>query len=181
MALKLKTVEVTANVFANKADVVRYLKANGCQVSKTKVYDDIKKGILPSHEGVILEADVKAYAIGLKKTGDLDSNLDELAREEGRKKNIKLDLEIERRRFDLEKDRKLYILKSEYETDLSVRAGILQAGFKHLLQTGFRECVQIVSGDTQKTQQGIEYLSAAFDDLLDEYARMDAMEVVADV
>ena len=63
------------------------------------------------------------------------------------------------------------------EWEQAVKAAVFKAALYHLFDTRFRDCVVMVGGDPKKTNIGIEYLKAEVDDLLDEYSRLDEIEV----
>ena len=168
--------------FDSLAAVLRSLKEQGYKVQKSKLYQDRKAGLIkvrPDHS--VVESEVLAYIqrAGLQKKWDHSGEMDETFSDKTRKEVTRLELQIERERFDLDKKRGKYLLKTDVETALAIRVGVFEAGLKHLFQTRFRECIQLAGGNPKKTQMAIEYWNNGIDELLDELARMEEIEVVA--
>jgi hypothetical protein len=163
--------------FPNRYSVFKYLKDNGYEVGKQKIYDDADKGILKVLEdGMITHSEVERYAAYLPKKGRKTAEI-----EEGTERKLKAEIaQIEERTktivFDRETKAGKYVLISKVETEQAVKAAALKAGLIHLFQTRFKECLVMCGGNPRKTQLGINFWAAELDDLFDEFSRIDEIQ-----
>ena len=126
--------------FVNVAAVLQHLQISGWKVTKTSLYRHQKEGkILPQSDGTYNQKDVDKYArTFLKQTATgkrLQENTDELQRQKLEQELKNLRLKNERDQFNYDKDRGLYIPRERVEIELATRAGILDAGLKHWIQS----------------------------------------------
>ena len=176
--------------FKNRAAVLKYLKDQGYKIGRQKLYNDAKAGLLRLRpDGSVPESAVQAYindprsrlvrpeAVAHPDQADILSDL-AVQLKEAELARVRAVTEHQELKNEIAKGK--YILASDVETEMSVKAGALEAGIKHLLNTRFRECIQVVGGDPARTRAGIEFLMAGMDELLNDFARLDVIDVIVE-
>jgi hypothetical protein len=171
--------------FDTIADVLDYLVDSGWKVTKTSLYRHQKEGkIQPCPNGTYLQKDVDKYAkafLRQKSTGRrISERRDELQRR-------KLELEIET--IEIDKKRKLLaynkdqgqlVPREQMEIELAMRAGVLDAGLKHWVQSNAAAWIRAVSGDMKKVGEFINLMSRDLDEHINRYAASSEFQVVID-
>jgi len=182
-ALRRKVESVTAPDIAPHANLlalVRHLADQGYKVKKSKVYKDAKEGRLRvAADGTISDEHARIYAATLVKVADRAGDIEAGTLKKQSKEIERLTLQNEKLRFDLEQDRKVYVRRTDMETDLALRCAVLEAGLKHTIQSRMQELVRVVDGKTDRCQAAVDLLFGAVDGLLNDYARAEAVEVEA--
>jgi len=177
------TGEENSDRFETVADVLEYLDGSGWKLKKTSLYRHQKEGkILPAADGSYRQRDVDKYAkawLKQKSTGKrINEKTDELQR---RKLEIELkNLEIDhnRKSFAYEKEQGKFIPREQLEIELATRAGILDAGLKHWVQSRAAEWIRTVDGDMKKTGDLINLMNRDLDEHINGYARPIEYQVV---
>jgi len=167
--------------FATRTEALKYLQGQGYKIKKSKLYNDAKAGLLAVQaDGTVLKADVSDYILrgDLKRTSDEFGNMSKTQAEKLVNENEKLKIQIEKLRFDFEKDKKLHILRSDAETATAVKIGALESGLKHLAMIKAVDWIVAVGGDPKKVRVWQELFYADVDDLLHEFGNMDEIEVL---
>jgi hypothetical protein len=169
----------------NVAEVLDYLAAAGWKVTKTSLYRHQKEGkLLPRPDGAYSLRDVERYArtwlkqlsTGKRKT----EKMDELQR---RKLESELEnLELARKRNELAYGKELdrYIHREQMEIELATRAGILDAGLKHWVQSRAAEWIRTAGGDTKKVGELINLMTRDLDEHINSYAAAIEYQVIID-
>ena len=186
-ALKQKVAELnekyfkTEPFFDNIQAACNHLQNEGYKIKKSKMYVDRDKGLLRvRQDGTILESALMAYAAGLKRIRTNTGELEEATARKAALEARRIELDIEKREFDLEKERGLYIKREVHEAEISMRAGVLSAMLKNLHHTRFYEVIEMAGGDPKKTRMATDYWLDNIESCLDEYAKMDEIEVYID-
>ena len=170
--------------FDSRKAVLDYLNDNGYSVSQGKLYGDCKKGLLKLRaDKSVLKSSVEAYidnpASGLVRHADVGQ-----AEEDKILSGAKLKYEVsilktkdEKQKFDMEKDRGLYVPKSDIDLMLCGRAAMLETGLRHHYHTTVAEWIVMVGGDTGKTSELLAALLAGLDEQMDRFAKSDEIEI----
>ena len=172
--------------FANRKEVLEHLNRNGYTIGQTKLYDDAKKGLLKiENDRTVLESSVKTYIrkAQLEKPSDIkiDSKSENLILEKQSAELKKLTAQYEDLIFKTEILKGKYVPWEKVETEQAIKAGAFRAGLQHLYQTHFRDCIKLVGGDVKKNQEAINFWIEKTLDLLDEFARLDSIEVKVEI
>ena len=128
---------VKKQTFKSVAAVIRFFKIKGYEVEKSKVYQDKRKGLLRSDEnGTISEDEALAYVVRseLGKVGDAVAEIDQYAGVRSKKEIEKLEVQTEKLRFELDKERGKYILKEDIRLQVAMKLGALEAGIKNTVR-----------------------------------------------
>ena len=170
--------------FASIADVLDYLKQDW-KVTKTSLYRHQREGkFLPQTDGTFLQKDIDKYSktwLKQKSTGKrVSEKMDELQRKKMERELQNLDLEYERKKFGHEKDLGKYIPKEQMEIELAARAGILDAGLKHWIQSRSADWIRTVDGDTKKVGELINLMNRDLDEHINSYAALTEYQVIID-
>lgn len=155
--------------FKSGYEVAEFLHKEGYKIGKSKVYKDIKEGLLRRRNGKYYKSDVLKYAQFLPR---LDSGSDD---ELGRRK-LELDIElmeIRKRRelFEEELKRGEYIRKEEHEHAIASRAAMFKNDLFALASNIAPKIVEIVDGDDKKIPLALKLLQNEFRLLLERYVR----------
>ena len=174
-----ETVDNQERYFKNVLQLTEYLISCGFKVSKTKSNRDKKNGILRvQKDGTITPSDAKAYALTLKKVGYSPVNLERIYEKKSEKEYEKIELEVEKLKFMLDKERGKFLLREDFEMEVSGRAAVLDTGIKNLVYTKTAEWVRAVGGKDEKTNLLIEMAIQEFDQLMHDYSSMDRFTVI---
>ncbi len=169
----------------NIAAILDYLKAAGWKVTRTSLYRHRSEGkILPEKCGQFSQKDVDKYAknwLKQQSTGKrVSTKTDELQREKLELELKNLQLDSERKKFQHEKEQGKYIPKEQMEIELAARAGILDAGLKHWIQSRAADWIRTVNGDTKKVGDMINMMNKDMDEHINSYASTKEYMVIID-
>jgi hypothetical protein len=169
----------------NIAAVLDYLRAGDWRVTKTSLYRHQKEGkIAPRRDGLYTLRDVDKYARTWLKQKSTGKKIQEKTEEQQRKKLDlelrNLELENKRKTFAYDKDLERYIPKEFMEIELAGRAGVLDAGLKHWVQSRAAEWIRTVGGDTKKVGDLIVLMNRDLDEHINSYASSLSYQVVID-
>ena len=167
----------------NRADVLRYLLADGWEVKKQTFYNHCKTGKLTKNRsGVFTRQGVKKYAstwLIRTDTGETVSASEEaLAVVKTRAEIKRINTAQKRDQFKLETDQKKYVLRSDMEAELVARAIVLDNGFVHLIQSATPDIVALVKGDQKLVSDLVTFLMEKKDELLNQYANTKTFKVI---
>lgn len=166
-------------VFENVYLLVEHLEREGFKISKSKAYRDKRAGILRvQKDGTVLPSDARAYALTLRKVGVSPINLEAINQEKAKKEIEKLEIQVEKIRFDLERERGKYLLKEDFMMEMSARATVLDLGLRHMVHTRCSEWARMIGGKEEKVGLMIDSINNDIDDLLNSFAAMDRFQVV---
>jgi hypothetical protein len=169
----------------NIANVLLYLKAEGWKATKTSLYRHQSEGkFLPQDDGRYLQKDIDKYAKSWLKeqaTGKrVNKKKDDVWTQNKELENRKLLADTIRAEFALAKEQGKYIPKEQMEIELAGRAGILDAGLKHMIQSRAADWIRAVSGDMKKIGELINMMNADWDEHLNSYASVREYEIIID-
>jgi hypothetical protein len=169
----------------NLAAALDYLKASDWSVTRTSLYRHHKEGKLaPRSDGQYALRDIEKYArtwLKQKSTGKrISEKLEELQRRKLELELSNLDLENKRKTLAYGKDLDKYVPKELMEIELATRAGILDAGLKHWVQSRAAEWIRAGGGDTKKVGDVINLMSRDLEEHINSYARLSEYQVIID-
>ena len=173
----------------NIADVARWLKEKGyCAsgrdepVRKSKVYQDRRAGLLSFEDKkAITMTEVMAYVARaqlMQSSVNRASELEDLNIQKLRHETRKAKEDADYKEFNNARERGLYLKKEDVELQVAIRIAALEAGLKHAVRTSSSDWIAAVDGDRKKTQVLCDQVYPALDDLLDQFGRMDEINVV---
>ncbi|UIJ38503.1 hypothetical protein LWC08_02750 [Desulfobaculum bizertense] len=162
-------------------DVLAFLSEEGRKVKKSKLYADIKSGLLRKQpDGTFSESEVLAYAESLpvmavpKKDSE---QLKELAARRQLATIHKLEEETSRIQFRAEVERGKYIPRENLELELASRGVVLGSGIRQAVEMNVLDLIHLVGGDPRKSQEFLERFEAMLDEALNEYSSVLEFEV----
>jgi len=171
--------------FANVDEVLEYLEKAGYVAKKSTVYLHRKQGkFLPKDDGQFRQKDVDRYAKSFLKeasTGQKIKTLeDQLQRKKLEQELKNLELEHSRRLFQHDRELGKYIEREKMEIELAARAGILEAGLKHWIQSRVADWIRMADGDLKKAGELINTMIRDLDEHINSYAQAKEFELVID-
>lgn len=178
--------ETQETTFETIAGVLEYLQTSGWKIAPSSLYRDRGKGkIVPREDGKFLQKDVDKYArtfLKRKSTGKkANDQLDELQRKKLEIELKNLELDQARKKFQHEKDLDKHIPREQLDIELAARAGILDAGLKHWVQSRAAEWIRTVAGDPKKVGELINLMNKDLDEHINNYASTKEFQVIIDL
>jgi len=165
--------------FQNRPELLIYLQDQGYKIKKSKFYQDVNKGILRiSADGKISEPDLKLYTSTLNRRDASDQKGIALLEKKTRKEIERLEAQVEKLKFELDRDQEKYVLKSDVETETAIKIAAFEAGLRHFAQTCAVNWINLVNGDPQLAQLLINGFNIGLDELLDEFASLDEIKII---
>lgn len=169
--------------FDNLADALAYLKDEGWRAAQTSIYRHQKEGkVRPRPDGSYWKSDIDKYArtfLRQAATGQrVSERIEDLQRKKLEKELQNLKIEIERKQFALGRDQGKYIPKDQMDIELAGRAGILEAGLKHWIQSHAADWIRLTGGDTKKVGELIHSMIYGLDEHLNEFAGVREYRIV---
>ena len=168
-------------VFVGIPAAVKYLQEVGYKVKKSKIYNDVKSGLLRAEADgrSYRSGEVLAYAVraGLKQKEDGHRALDEKAVEKSALEVDLLRIKKQRKEIALEKERGESIRKSDVIIEFATRLALLEAGVKHTVRTFAVDWIYAVGGDPKKADMLVELVFAEIDSLLTEVANLEEIGI----
>ena len=171
---------IEKQTFKSVAAVIRFLKGKGYRIEKSKVYQDKRKGLLRCGEnGTISEDDALAYAVRseLGKVSDAVAEIDQYAGVRSKKEIEKLEVQTEKLRFELDKERGKYILKEDVRLQVAIKLAALEAGIKNVVRVNAADWIHKTGGDAKKESMFCNLVYAEVDLLLGEFGNMEEIKV----
>ncbi|HNQ00719.1 MAG TPA: hypothetical protein PKN59_00380 [Syntrophales bacterium] len=177
------TQESPERCFDNVDEVIEYLAACGWVARKSTVYRHRKEGkFFPKENGQFRQKDVDRYArtwLKRQSTGrKVKDRLDELQEkklleeyEEQKEKTRKI-----KRQNDVEEGK--LIDRADVEKWLAGRAGILEAGLKHWIQSRAADWVRMTGGDLKGVGELINAMIRDLDEHINGYAAAKEFDLV---
>lgn len=171
--------------FKDIAAVLEYLGTSGWKVTQTSLYRHQKEGkFLPQPDGTYLQKDIDKYAktfLKQKSTGKkVNEKTDELQRRKLEEELRILDLDRRRKELALEKDLERFVPREQVQLEMAARAGVLEAGLKHWVQSRVGEWIRAVDGDQRKIAHLINMMNRDLDEHINSYAAAVDFQVVID-
>lgn len=167
-----KNVKVSGEkTFTSLAKAAEYLKSKGFKVGITKLYAD-KTLINRQPNRTFLQSDIDNYARQfLNKINSKDDLI-----EQSLSDKLRYDIEIARQnaiklKFRNEIEEGMYVLQSDTEQMLAVRASFLKQGLENFIHSVAPRLIETINGDTNKTPELIEIWLDELAILLHQYSR----------
>jgi hypothetical protein len=172
-------------LFETIAAVLEYLETSGWKVTKTSLYRHQGEGkLLPKENGSFRKKDVDKYAKTFLKeqsTGKKVKTLEDALQRKKLEADLRnLDLEHERKKLQHDRELGKYILREKMEIELAARAGILEAGLKHWIQSGAAGWLRLGEGNVKKAGELISAMIRDLDEHINGYAQAREYELVID-
>lgn len=169
--------------FATVDEVLEYLDAGGWVAKSATVYRHRKQGkFLPADNGQFRQKDVDRYArtwLKRQSTGRKVKDLeDELQRKKLEQELKNLEIEFKRKEHQLGREQGRYIEREKMEVELAARAGILEAGLKHWIQSRVADWIRMAGGDLKKAGEMINAMIRDLDEHINSYAQAKEFELV---
>ena len=171
--------------FENIAAVLDYLQEKGWKATKTSLYRHQSEGkFLPQSNGTYPQKAVDKYAntfLKQQSTGKrVQTKIDEAYIRKADLEEKTLELELKRKQFSFDKEQLKFVPKEQMEIELAARAGILDAGLKHMIQSRVADWTRTVNGDIKKAGDLINIMTRDLDEHINSYATSREYEVVID-
>jgi len=167
--------------FKNIPAVHRYLSEKGFKGTEQTLRNYKAKGLLRCEEnGGFSKVAVDQFAfMHLEKVGgDQVEDLTGLTKREKGLQITKLELEVDKRRKEIEAFEQGHIPRKDFERELAQRALLFKSGLRHMVYTAANEAVQVVGGDSAKVGVLISFLNDEIEKHLAQYANTKTFHVV---
>ena len=167
--------------FSNRRSVLLHLQKAGYQISRSKLYEDFKKGLIRKQvDKTVLESEVRAYIIAgnLKRVDGSLEDLSDLQTQKSKEELKKLKEQVAKLQFEREKDQGKYIPRNEFESELAARAVVFDSGFRHAFNVKAREWIALVGGKPEKSADFLQALNEMLDEQLTSYATTRTFHVL---
>ena len=161
--------------FPHRNAAIAWLEDQGYKIKKSKFYYDCSAGkCVIEGDGTVRESALVAYAAeNLQRIQDEDGNLTPLTEEKTRLEIEKLKAQNERAQFEMEKERKKYIPRRDFNLEMSSRVGVLDQGVQNFFRTRTADWVSAVGGDAKKVSMVLDMMLPEWNELLAEYASLE--------
>jgi Fe-S-cluster formation regulator IscX/YfhJ len=167
--------------FKKSGEVLRYLfEEKGKQIGRTKLYEDIKSGLLRKGGGKFRRIDVDKYAASLPLASTPDGRVVEA--EERQRRGEEAEIRVKEARASRE-ERKNAILEGQYvpradvDQELAARAATLNQGLKSKMEAVALDLVNKVGGKPKRARTLVQELEKIIDAACAEYAQLMEFEV----
>lgn len=162
-------------------DVLTMAAERGCKLKKTKLFSDIKEGLLPRQkDGTFLAADIERYFGTLKRIGAAPDVVDEAWKRQ-QEKDVqeirRIKAIADREEFSLAVKQGKYIARETVWLELAGRAAVLQSGLKTALEAHCLEVIDSCGGDVKRAAEVTRRMHEILEIYFDEYARPLEFEV----
>lgn len=175
--------------FKNRIEVADYLQQQGYKVKKSKVYNDVKAGILRVNtDGTVTMSQVDKYInhpkSGLMRLKQDDGGglmpspeIEDLQRQKLQAEITKIEESAKKLAFEREKAEGKHISREFLDMELASRAAVFEAGVKHVVTRKSVEWIRLVNGSMGMADELIEKINIDIDELLNEMASTDRFSV----
>ena len=168
-------------IFKNVGEVLRYLQEErGRQIEKSKLYADIKKGLLRKEGRAFRQVDVDRYGGSLPLSTTPDGRNREA--EERLRRKDEADIRIKeatatREELKTEVMQGKYVLREQVDHELAARAVALNVGLKAAVEEKALEIVTKVGGKSRRSRLLAQEMELLIDAACTEYAQNLEFEV----
>lgn len=172
--------DAEGNSFRSLEEVRRHLAAKGFKITKSSIHRHKQDSfILPVAGGVFTGKAVARYANFLrgKGLGPPEPSAD-ASGPNSRFQNAradKMEQEALLLRLKTQAEQGKYLPRVKVEQDLAARAMMLKSGFRHMIQSGASEFVDLVGGNPGKIPDLVLELTQRVDRVLSDYASADSI------
>jgi len=156
-------------------DVLRHLQDEaGRQVKKTKLYEDIKRGLLRKEGGTFRRRDVERYAASLPRATTPDGRV--AAAEAMQRRAEEADVRIKEARAGREEKRNAildgqYVAREDVDQELAARAVTLNTALKSKIEASSLDVVAKVGGEPKRAMTLVREMETLIDAACNEYAQ----------
>ncbi len=167
--------------FKTAGDVLRYLQEErGRQIEKSKLYADVKKGLLRKEGRAFRQTDVDRYAGSLPLSTTPDGRNREA--EERMRRKDEAEIRIKEATADREELKTAvmqgkYVLREQVDHELAARAVALNVGLKAAIEEAALDLVTKVGGKSRRSRLLAQELERLIDAACNEYAKDLEFEV----
>lgn len=170
-----------AQVFKSVGAVLRYLQEEKSrQIEKSKLYEDIKKGLLRKEDKRYRQVDVDRYAGGLPLSSTPDGRANDAEERMRRKDEAEIRIKEAQAIREEKKNAVIdgqYISREQAYQEFAARAVALSTGLKSEFLAGALDMIIAVGGDQQKTDLLVREAEKFIDAACNEYSRELQFEV----
>lgn len=163
-------------------EVLKYIEEQNRKVRKTKLYEDVNKGLLKKQpDGTFKLRDVERYLVSLPMLGTTDSVAEKASERQRRKEEQeirRIKAVADKEEFDLAVKQGKYITKEKVYQELAARAVTLNMQIKTAFEVNAIELVELVEGNPKKTNSLKQKLTEIFETALAEYAKEMDIEII---
>ena len=171
----------TPDVFKNAGDVLRYLQdESGRQIAKTKLYEDIRKGLLRKENKKFRKIDVDKYAASLPRGTTPDGRVAEAEDRMRRKDEAEIRIKEAQARREEKKNEIMegrYVLRDYVDQELAAKAVALNMGLKTKVEAAALDLVTAVGGKPKRARTLVQSVEVLIDAACNEYAQPMEFEV----
>lgn len=175
--------ETPIETFKNVGAVLRYLQEDkGRQIEKSKLYRDIKNGLLRKENKVYRKTDVDRYAGSLPLSTTPDGRANSAEDRQRRKEEAEIRIKEAQAEREERKNAIMdgqYIRREDMYQELAARSIALNTGLKSAFREGALDLVLAIGGQADKTELLVRDLEKLIDAACGEYARDMELEVSA--
>lgn len=168
-------------LFKSAGEVLRYLQEDaGRQIARTKLYEDIKKGLLRKEKRHFRKLDVDKYAASLARSTTPDGRVAEAEDRQRRKDEAEIRIKEAQARREEKKNDILdgkYVLRDDVDQELAAKAVALNMGLKSKVEAAALELVTKVGGKPKRARTLVQALEVLIDAACNEYAQPMELEV----
>lgn len=163
-------------------EVLKYIEEQNRKVRKTKLYEDVNKGLLKKQaDGTFRLRDVDRYLVSLPMLGTTDSVAEKASERQRRKEEQeirRIKAVADKEEFDLAIKQGKYIAKEKVYQELAARAVTLSMQIKTAFEVNAIELVELVEGNPKKTNTMKQKLIDILENALAEYSKEMDIEVI---
>lgn len=161
--------------------MLAYAEEQGRKVKKTKLFQDIKKGLLKKQpDGSFRKKDADRYLASLPMAGTGDLVAERASDRQRRKEEQeirRITNAANREEFDLEVKQGKFIPKDQVHLELAARAVTLATGLKTAFEAHGLDLIALVDGNPKKAAALIEFLEKLLEESFNEYSRPMEFEI----
>jgi site-specific DNA-cytosine methylase len=171
----------TPDVFKSMGEVLRYLQEEkGRQIKKTKLYEDVRSGLLRKEDRKFRRIDVDKYAGSLPLGSTPDGRVAEAEAMQRRREEAETRIQEAKARTAERKDAVMagqFVPRADVDQELSARAATLNQGLKSKMEAAALDLVTKVGGKPKRARTLVQEMEKIIDDACAEYARVIEFEV----
>jgi hypothetical protein len=175
--------------FKNRLEALEYLQQQGYKIKKSKLYQDVKAGILRVNpDGTVSLSQIQKYLddprSGLMRlltnaSGALhpSETMEDLQREKLiYETNIQKE-KLKKMEFDREREEGKHMPREELEMAFASRAAMFEAGLKHCISRHATKWATLIGGSTTRVDELIDQMHQDMDGMLDDLASIDRLTI----
>ena len=152
-------------------EVLAYLEQNGRVAKKTKLYTDIKKGLLKKTGESFAVHDVDLYMMSLPMATTPKEAFDAAGQRRKEEADIrKAEAQAASEEFNLAIKQGEYVPRSEVDVALAARAMTLSSGLRSAFESKALDYIELVHGDPKTAASLIDALAGTLDQALNEFS-----------